>query len=89
LLQHPAVAECGVVGRPDAERGMVIVAYVVLKPGEPASATQIKALQDHVKHTLAPYKYPRDVVFLDQLPRTGTGKLQRFALRGLTNHPTS
>jgi 2-aminobenzoate-CoA ligase len=89
LLQHPAVAECGVVGRPDAERGMVIVAYVVLKPSELASPAQIKALQDHVKHTLAPYKYPRDVVFLDQLPRTGTGKLQRFALRGLTNNPTS
>lgn len=81
LLLHPAVAECGVVGRPDDERGMVIVAYVVLKPGEAADATQVKALQDHVKHTLAPYKYPRDVVFVDKLPRTETGKLQRFALR--------
>ncbi len=81
LLLHPAVAECGVVGRPDDERGMVIVAYVVLKPGETADATQVKALQDHVKHTLAPYKYPRDVVFVDKLPRTETGKLQRFALR--------
>lgn len=81
LLLHPAVAECGVVGRPDDERGMVIVAYVVLKSGEAADATQVKALQDHVKHTLAPYKYPRDVVFVDKLPRTETGKLQRFALR--------
>jgi 2-aminobenzoate-CoA ligase len=81
LLQHPAVAECGVVGRPDAERGMVVVAYVVLKPGEVADAAQTKTLQDHVKHTLAPYKYPRDVVFVAQLPRTETGKLQRFALR--------
>ncbi|MDG5975249.1 2-aminobenzoate-CoA ligase [Hydrogenophaga taeniospiralis CCUG 15921] len=81
LLLHPAVAECGVVGRPDDERGMVIVAYVVLKPGEAADAAQVKALQDHVKHTLAPYKYPRDVVFVDKLPRTETGKLQRFALR--------
>jgi 2-aminobenzoate-CoA ligase len=81
LLQHPAVAECGVVGRPDDERGMIVVAYVVLKPGEVADAAQTKALQDHVKHTLAPYKYPRDVVFVAQLPRTETGKLQRFALR--------
>ena len=83
LLQHPAVAECGVVGRPDDERGMIVVAYVVLKPGEVADAAQTKALQDHVKHTLAPYKYPRDVVFVAQLPRTETGKLQRFALRKL------
>jgi 2-aminobenzoate-CoA ligase len=88
LLQHPAVAECGVVGRPDEERGMVVVACVVLKPGEAGDAAQAKALQDHVKHTLAPYKYPRDVVFLDQLPRTETGKLQRFALRRLANPPT-
>ncbi len=88
LLQHAAVAECGVVGRPDIERGMVIVAYVVLKPGQPASPAQVKALQEHVKHTLAPYKYPRDVFFLDQLPRTGTGKLQRFSLRSLTTNPS-
>lgn len=83
LLLHPAVAECGVVGKPDEERGQVILAYVVLKPGEAADATQIKALQDHVKHTLAPYKYPREVVFVAQLPRTETGKLQRFQLRKL------
>jgi 2-aminobenzoate-CoA ligase len=81
LLQHPAVAECGVVGRPDDERGMIVVAYVVLKPGEVADTAQAKTLQDHVKHTLAPYKYPRDVVFVAQLPRPETGKLQRFALR--------
>ncbi|WP_428291519.1 AMP-binding protein [Hydrogenophaga sp.] len=81
LLQHPAVAECGVVGRPDDERGQVVLAYVVLKPGEAAGAPLVKALQDHVKQTLAPYKYPRDVVFVSQLPRTETGKLQRFALR--------
>ncbi|EWS66226.1 Benzoate--CoA ligase [Hydrogenophaga sp. T4] len=62
---------------------MVIVAYVVLKPGETGDAAQTKALQDHVKHTLAPYKYPRDVLFVSQLPRTETGKLQRFALRKL------
>ena len=81
LLQHPAVAECGVVGRPDDERGMVILAYVVLKPGEATDEGQVKALQDHVKHTLAPYKYPREVRFVSTMPRTETGKLQRFALR--------
>jgi 2-aminobenzoate-CoA ligase len=81
LLQHPAVAECGVVGKPDDERGMVILAYVVLKSGEPSDQAQVKALQDHVKHTLAPYKYPREVRFVPALPRTETGKLQRFALR--------
>ncbi len=81
LLQHPAVAECGVVGKPDDERGMVILAWVVLKPGQSADAAQVKALQDHVKHTLAPYKYPREVRFVSALPRTETGKLQRFALR--------
>jgi len=81
LLQHPAVAECGVVGKADEERGMIILAYVVLKPGQSADAAQVKALQDHVKHTLAPYKYPREVRFVGALPRTETGKLQRFALR--------
>jgi 2-aminobenzoate-CoA ligase len=81
LLQHPAVAECGVVGCPDEERGQIVLAYVVLKPGEAADAAQVKALQDHVKHNMAPYKYPREVVFVTQLPRTETGKLQRFALR--------
>ena len=89
LMQHPAVADCGVVGRPDDERGMVIVAYVVLKPGEASDAAQVKRLQDHVKQTLAPYKYPRDVIFLAELPRTGTGKLQRFALRSLSARPTT
>ena len=81
LLLHPAVAECGVVGRPDEERGMVIVAYVVLKPGHAPDAATVQALQEHVKRDLAPYKYPRDVRFVAQLPRTETGKLQRFALR--------
>lgn len=81
LLEHPAVAECGVVGKPDDERGQIVQAFVVLKPGHAADAAQVKALQDHVKHSLAPYKYPREVVFVTQLPRTETGKLQRFALR--------
>ena len=81
LLAHPAVAECGVVGRPDEERGQVIVAYVVLKPGHAGDAAMVKALQDHAKASMAPYKYPREVVFVERLPRTETGKLQRFALR--------
>lgn len=88
LLQHPAVAECGVVGKPDEERGMVILAWVVLKPGQVADAAQVKALQDHVKHTLAPYKYPREVRFVPALPRTQTGKLQRFALRKMATEAT-
>jgi 2-aminobenzoate-CoA ligase len=81
LLEHSATAGCGVVGKPDDERGQIVQAFVVLKPGHAADAAQVKALQDHVKHSLAPYKYPREVVFLAQLPRTETGKLQRFALR--------
>ena len=85
LLQHPAVAECGVVGKADDERGMIILAYVVLKPGQAADADQVKTLQDHVKHTLAPYKYPREVRFVSSLPRTETGKLQRFALRKMAS----
>jgi 2-aminobenzoate-CoA ligase len=81
LLAHPAVAECGVVGRPDEDRGQVIVAYVVLKPGHTGDAALVKALQKHAKDSMAPYKYPREVLFVDKLPRTETGKLQRFALR--------
>ncbi|MBX3609368.1 MAG: AMP-binding protein [Hydrogenophaga sp.] len=84
LLSHPAVAECGVIGRPDEDRGQVIVAYVVLKSGHSADAAMVKALQDHAKASMAPYKYPREVVFVERLPRTETGKLQRFALRQST-----
>jgi 2-aminobenzoate-CoA ligase len=81
LLKHPAVAECGVVGLPDDDRGMIVKAFVVLKPDHAAGDTLAKALQDHVKATLAPFKYPREVEFVDKLPRTETGKLQRFKLR--------
>ena len=81
LLKHPAVAECGVVGIPDADRGMVVKAFVVLRPGHAGDAAMAKSLQDHVKAMLAPFKYPRQIAFLDQLPRTETGKLQRFKLR--------
>ncbi|MGH8637561.1 MAG: AMP-binding enzyme, partial [Burkholderiales bacterium] len=81
LLAHPAVAECGVVGAPDIERGAIVKAYVVLKPEARATDAMAKALQEHVKNAIAPYKYPRAIEFVDTLPRTETGKLQRFKLR--------
>ncbi len=83
LLGHAAVAECGVVGAPDEARGMIVKAYVVLAPGIDGDAALAAELQDHVKREIAPYKYPRAVEFVAQLPKTGTGKLQRFALRQL------
>jgi 2-aminobenzoate-CoA ligase len=83
LMQHPAVSECGVVGAADAERGQVVKAYVVLRAGHAADEAMAKTLQDFVKQTIAPYKYPRAVVFIDKLPRTATGKLQRFRLHEL------
>jgi 2-aminobenzoate-CoA ligase len=81
LLNHAAVAECGVVGVPDEERGQIVKAFVVLKSGNAASAALAKELQDFVKNSIAPYKYPRAIDFVDQLPRTETGKLQRYRLR--------
>jgi 2-aminobenzoate-CoA ligase len=81
LLRHPAVAECGVIGKPDDERGMIVKAFCVLKPGHEGNAAMAKTLQDHVKATIAPFKYPREIVFVASLPRTETGKLQRFKLR--------
>ncbi len=83
LLAHPAVAECGVVGAPDERRGQVVKAYVVLKPGQQSDAAMVLALQEFVKQNIAPYKYPRLIEFLTALPRTETGKLQRFRLRAM------
>ncbi len=85
LLTHPAVAECGVIGIPDEERGMVVKACVVLKNGHEGNEAMVKALQDHVKAAIAPYKYPRQVEFMSALPRTETGKLHRFKLRQLVS----
>jgi 2-aminobenzoate-CoA ligase len=81
LLAHPAVAECGVIGAPDPVRGTVVKAFVVLKPGNARNGETAKSLQEHVKAVIAPYKYPRVIEFVDTLPRTETGKLQRFKLR--------
>lgn len=81
LLSHPAVLECAVIGASDEERGQVVEAHVVVNDGEEPSDELAKALQDHVKHSIAPYKYPRSVRFIEALPKTATGKLQRFRLR--------
>jgi 2-aminobenzoate-CoA ligase len=81
LLRHPAVAECGVIGQSDEARGMIAIAFCVLRPGVVGDAALVQALQDHVKASIAPYKYPREIAFLDKLPRTETGKLQRFRLK--------
>jgi 2-aminobenzoate-CoA ligase len=81
LLSHGDVFECAVIGAPDEERGQIVQAHVVIKPGVERSPLTVKRLQDHVKATIAPYKYPRSIVFIDALPKTATGKIQRFKLR--------
>ncbi|SDL04436.1 2-aminobenzoate-CoA ligase [Modicisalibacter muralis] len=81
LLGHPDVSECAVVGQANHERGEIVVAHVVLSDGVEADDDEIQRLQDFVKQTIAPYKYPRRIVFVDALPKTATGKIQRFRLR--------
>jgi 2-aminobenzoate-CoA ligase len=81
LLSHDAVLECAVIGVPDEERGEIVEAHVVLAEGAAADTVMVKTLQDHVKATIAPYKYPRSVRFTDALPKTESGKIQRFKLK--------
>jgi 2-aminobenzoate-CoA ligase len=81
LLKHPDVLECAVVGEPDPDRGQIVVAHVVLGPGVTGDDATARRLQEHVKAVIAPYKYPRKVVFCAALPKTATGKIQRFRLR--------
>ena len=84
LLSHADVAECGVIGVPDEGRGQIVKAFVVLKDKTAAGPEKVAELQDFVKARIAPYKYPRAIAFLDALPRTSTGKLQRFRLREMS-----
>ncbi|MEX3009865.1 AMP-binding protein [Hoeflea sp. TYP-13] len=81
LLAHEDVAECGVIGVPDEERGQIVEAHIVLGEGVPSDAETVKRLQDHVKATIAPYKYPRSIKFIESLPKTQTGKVQRYRLK--------
>jgi len=89
LLAHPAVAECGVVGAPHDERGQIVKAYIVLRHGHNGDAALTRALQDFVKATIAPFKYPRAIEYVTVLPRTQTGKLQRFELRRMAGESPS
>src|SRR5262249_6201281 len=83
LLEHPAVAESAVVGKPDADRGQIVKAFVVLQPGYEPNNELAGALQEHCRAVTAPYKYPREIEFVDELPKTRSGKIRRVELRQL------
>ena len=89
LMAHDRVRDCAVVAAPDEARGSIVKAFVILAPGNPGTAALVEELQDFVKRAIAPYKYPRAVVFVDSLPRTETGKIQRFKLRAMELEPAA
>ena len=81
LQDHEAVAECAVIAKPDKDRTNIVKAFVVVREGFQANPVMVQELQDFVKNEIAPYKYPREIEFVEELPKTETGKLQRFRLR--------
>jgi acyl-coenzyme A synthetase/AMP-(fatty) acid ligase len=83
LLEHPAVAESAVVGKPDADRGQIVKAFVVLCPEREPGEALVRELQEHAKQVTAPYKYPREIEFVRELPKTRSGKIRRVELRRL------
>jgi 2-aminobenzoate-CoA ligase len=86
-MRHPDVVECAVVAAPDEARGSIVAAYVVLRPGAEPGPAKVAELQDFAKRTAAPYKYPRKVEFVSELPRNPSGKVQRFKLRDRARNP--